>query len=45
MKIPDCPNNLKVCPKSMCPKFPCWAYDNHLDKLDKEKKSRDDGWE
>jgi len=45
MKIENCPKNLKHCPEKICPEFPCWAYEKNLDKLDKEKKVRDEGWE
>jgi hypothetical protein len=45
LKIPGCPKNIKDCPRQMCPLFPCFAYEEHLDRMDKAKSSRDRGWE
>ena len=45
MRIDNCPKGLNHCPEASCPIYPCWAYDQHLDKMDKEKQLKDDGWE
>jgi hypothetical protein len=45
MKVDSCPKNLNHCPEASCPLYPCWAYDQHMDGMDKDKKERDSGWE
>ena len=44
MKVPNCPKNLHSCEKH-CPMFSCWAYDEYLSKLEREKKQEDRDWE
>jgi hypothetical protein len=45
MMIENCPKGLNNCPEKGCPEFPCWAYEQHMEKMDKEKKEKDSGWE
>jgi hypothetical protein len=45
MNIPECPKKMRNCPESNCPSYPCWAYEKYLDGKDREKKTRDQGWE
>ncbi|MBW2964680.1 hypothetical protein KY363_04430 [Candidatus Woesearchaeota archaeon] len=45
MRVDQCPKNLRQCPEGSCPSYPCWAYEEHLNKLDRDKKDRDSGWE
>jgi hypothetical protein len=45
MNVDNCPKNLNKCPEQHCPMYPCWAYDQHMENQDKDKRDRDAGWE
>jgi hypothetical protein len=45
MKIDQCPKNMKNCPESICPMYPCWAYEKHAGGKDRQQKAKDQGWE
>jgi len=45
MRIDGCPKNLKDCPGKMCPLYPCWAVEDYLNKQDRNKRNKDEGWE
>ncbi|MBW2967359.1 hypothetical protein KY362_02630 [Candidatus Woesearchaeota archaeon] len=45
MRIENCPKKLNNCPEANCPSYPCWAFDQHMDMLDRDKSKKDEGWE
>ena len=44
MKVENCPKKLNSC-TNMCPEYPCWAYDEHMNRKDADTRKQNDGWD